>query len=77
MARKGRRRIYESDREKMKAYRKSKKEGGSVWFGCFLPSEYREQLRQMCRETNFTVSGAICYLLDLYYSDNQGDDEFP
>ena len=78
MVQRGRRRIYESDSEKMKAYRQSKKDGGSIYVGCYLPSEYRKQLRQMCRETNFTISGAICYLLDLYYSDVQDNGgEFP
>ena len=43
--------------------------------GCYLPLEYRELLRRFCEESHLTLSGAICYLLDLHYPDRPDPDE--
>ncbi len=65
----GRPRIYASVSEKMKAYRESKKQGGAVRIGCYLPLEYKELLSRYCKENNLTMCEAICYFLDLQYAD--------
>ena len=60
--------MYASESEKMKAYRESKKAGGAVRIGCYLPSEYKELLNRFCKENNMTMGDAICYLLDERYA---------
>ena len=67
MAKRGRPRIYASEEEKMKAYRESKKQGGAVRLGCYLPLEYKKLLIRFCKENNMTQCDAICYLLDMQY----------
>ena len=67
MTRRGRPRRYASDNEKMKAYRESKKAGGAVRVGCYLPLEYKVLLKKLCQESNCTMSEAICYLIDIHY----------
>ena len=67
MAKIGRPRMYNSATEKMKAYRESKKQGGAVRLDCYLPSEYREQLIEVCRETGSSFGEGICFLLDFYF----------
>ena len=69
MAKRGRPRRYTSDKEKMKAYRDLKKHGGAVRVGCYLPVEYRDLLKKFCQETNYTMSEALCFLLDCYYQE--------
>ena len=66
MAKIGRPRMYNSATEKMKAYRESKKRGGAVRLDCYLPSEYREQLVDVCKETGSSFGEGICFLLDFY-----------
>ncbi len=68
MAKRGRPRLYNSISEKMKAYRDSKKQGGAVRIGCYLPLEYKELLSQFCKENSMTMCDAICYLLDSQYA---------
>lgn len=68
MAKRGRPRIYASEKEKLKAYRESKKRGGSVRMGCYLPLEYKKLLLRFCEENNMTLGNAICYLLDIQYN---------
>lgn len=65
MAKRGRPRIYASEKEKHKAYRESKKQGGAVQMSCYLPLEYKELLKRFCKENNMTLGNAICYLLDV------------
>ena len=69
MAKRGRPRIYASESEKMKAYRESKKAGGAVRIGCYLPAEYKELLSRFCKENNMTMCDAICYFLDEQYGE--------
>jgi hypothetical protein len=57
----------------MKAYRETKKLGGAVRVGCYLPEEYKDLLAEFCKETNFTIAESICYLLDMYYKDADTD----
>lgn len=59
----------------MKAYRESKRQGGSVHLGCYLPAEHRELLRQFCEEQHLSLGGAICYLLDLHYPERPDPDD--
>ena len=56
----------------MRAYRETKKQGGAVRIDCYLPSEYKELLEQLCTETNSSLGEGICYLLDFYF-ENQED----
>ena len=72
MAKRGRPRLYASESEKMKAYRESKKAGGAVRVGFYLPAEYKELLSRFCRENNMTQCEAICYFLDEEYSGEGG-----
>ena len=65
MAKRGRPRIYASEKEKMKAYRESKKQGGAVRIGCYLPLEYKERLSRFCKRNGMTICDAICYFLDV------------
>lgn len=67
LAQRGRPRIYNSYREKMRAYRETKKQGGAVRIDCYLPSEYKELLEQLCAETKSSMGEGICYLLDFYF----------
>lgn len=67
MAKRGRPRIYASEKEKHKVYRESKKQGGAVYLGCYLPLEYKELLKRFSQENNMTICNAICYLLDVHY----------
>lgn len=67
MAKRGRPRIYASEKEKHKAYRESKKQGGAVYLGCYLPLEYKELLKRFSLENNMTLGNAVCYLLDVHY----------
>lgn len=62
----GRPRIYSSETEKMRAYRESKRQGGAIRLDCYVPSEYRELLTQLCNDTHQTLGGLICYLVDCY-----------
>ena len=71
MAKRGRPRIYASEKEKSRAYRESKKLGGAVLISCYLPLEYKELLRRFCKENNMTICNAICYLLDLQYEEGE------
>ena len=75
MAKRGRPRIYASESEKMKAYRESKKAGGAVRIGCYLPAEYKELLSRFCKENNMTMCDAICYFLDEQYSEEKDSEE--
>ena len=72
MAQRGRPKIYNSYREKMRAYRETKKQGGAVRIDCYIPSEYKELLEQVCAETNSSMGEGICYLLDFYFGDQEG-----
>ena len=67
MAQRGRPRIYNSYKDKMRAYREMKKQGGAIIIDCYLPSEYKELLEQVCAETNSSMGEGICYLLDFYF----------
>ncbi len=67
LKKRGRPRMYDSVSEKMKAYRESKKQGGAVRVGCYLPLEYKELLSRFCKENNLTICDAICYFLDTQY----------
>lgn len=51
----------------MRAYRETKKQGGAVRIDCYLPSEYKELLEQLCVETKSSMGEGICYLLDFYF----------
>ncbi len=51
----------------MRAYREMKKQGGAVRIDCYLPSEYKQLLEQLCKETNSSTGEGICYLLDFYF----------
>ena len=73
MARRGRPRRYASDSDKLKAYRESKKLGGAVRVGCYLPLEYRDLLKKFCQETGYTMSEAICFFLDRFYDKEPAD----
>jgi hypothetical protein len=75
VAQRGRPRLYASVSEKMKAYRDSKKLGGAVRVGCYLPMEYRDLLKNFCHETGYSMSEAICFLLDFYYKESGEDTE--
>jgi hypothetical protein len=70
VAQRGRPRLYASVNEKLKAYRDSKKLGGAVRVGCYLPVEYKDLLGKFCKEMNYTISEAICYFLDLHYGED-------
>lgn len=74
MAKLGRPRIYNSPSEKMKAYRESKKNGGAIRLDCYVPSEYREQLDQVCKEINSSLGEGICFLLDFYFENRDAMD---
>ena len=51
----------------MRAYREAKKQGGAVRLDCYVPSEYKKLLEQICLETNSSIGEGICYLLDFYF----------
>lgn len=51
----------------MRAYRELKKQGGAVRIDCYLPSEYREKLEELCKENKSSIGEGICYLLDFYF----------
>lgn len=51
----------------MRAYREMKKQGGAVRIDCYLPSEYKQLLEQLCKETNSSTGEGMCYLLDFYF----------
>ena len=72
MAQRGRPKIYKSYKEKMRAYREMKKQGGAVRIDCYLPYEYEELLEGLCAETHSSMGDGICYLLDFYFK-NQED----
>ena len=65
----GRPRLYASDKEKMKAYREGKKRNGAVRVGFYLPLEYKELFTRFCQENNMTMCDAVCHFLDLEYRD--------
>lgn len=67
MAKRGRPRLYASESEKMKAYRESKKAGGAVRVGFYLPMEYKELFSRFCRENNMSMCDAVCFFLDEAY----------
>ncbi len=71
LAQRGRPRIYNSYRDKMRAYRETKKQGGAVRIDCYLPLEYKDLLEQVCAETNSSMGEGICYLLDFYFENQQ------
>ena len=73
MARRGRPRRYASDNEKLKAYRDAKKAGGAVRVGCYLPLEYKDLLKKFCQETGYSMSEAICFLIESYYNKETTD----
>lgn len=73
MAKRGRPRLYASESEKMKAYRESKKAGGAVRVGFYLPSEYKELLKRFCEENHMSMSEAVCCFLDEQYSTEETD----
>ena len=67
MAQRGRPKIYNSCKEKMRAYRETKKQGGAVRLDCYVPFEYKKLLDQLCEENNSSMGEEICYLLDFYF----------
>ena len=75
MAKRGRPRIYASEKEKSRAYRESKKLGGAVLISCYLTAEYKELLSRFCRENNMTMGDAICYLLDEKYAEEENNED--
>ena len=76
MAQRGWPRIYNSYKEKMRAYRETKKQGGTVRIDYYLPSKYKELLEQLCAETNSSMGEGICYLLDFYFEKHSDDLNF-
>ncbi len=71
LAQRGRPRIYNSYRDKMRAYRETKKHGSAVRINCYIPLEYKDLLEQICAETNSSMGKGICYLLDFYFENQQ------
>jgi hypothetical protein len=65
----GRPRIHDSDAEKMKAFRQSKKAGGLVGVRLDISLEYKQMLDDFCKKTNQSLSAAVCDLLDRYCND--------
>ena len=55
----------------MKAYRESKKAGGAVRVGFYLPSEYKELLSRFCRENHMSMCEAVCLFLDEVYREEE------
>ena len=59
----------------MKAYRESKKAGGAVRVGFYLPAGYKELFSRFCRENHMSMCDAVCYFLDEQYGmEERGED---